>query len=361
MVTFPLPEGTPGLQLPFCAGTGCGQQINPFDGRFSVDYGREVFDVGWGFDPFQGYSIENPPQDAVSRWAPTLMFDSTSEPYTFPTMSTPMLESQDWVFHMEFVHRGPYGQTAATGKDEFILFAKHVPADSGGTPDGREDRIFAVAPGADANSWYILVGNASGGWSTAISNLQLTIDPEAPQPEQYVDFDVHFRAVEQEMDFYWESDLVGTATTGHGRYDIDFLQWEHKGNVPEGRVWEGSQSFRNFRLGIPNDDVSAPIEGDYNGDGVVDSGDYVVWRKFLNTAGLPGTVTGDGDDGTGTGTPDGIVDEDDYAFWVSRFGATTPLGSGGGSSASAAIPEPAGLILLTVATVLLAPAVRFRA
>jgi hypothetical protein len=167
-------------------------------------------------------------------------------------------------------------------------------------------------------------------------------------------FDVHYRADEQIMDFYWESELVGSASTGHGRYDIDFLQFEYR------EPWGGFQEFRNFRLGHNVGDAPpATIEGDYNGDGIVDAGDYIVWRKFENTAGFPGEVLGDGDDGTETGTPDGIVDESDYDFWVSRFGATTPLGGSG--AASGAVPEPAGLILLAVAIVFIATWARQRA
>lgn len=144
----------------------------------------------------------------------------------------------------------------------------------------------------------------------------------------------------------------GHASTGHGRYDIDFLQFEYR------EPWGGVQEFRNFRLGHNLGDAPpATIEGDYNVDGIVDAADYVVWRKNENTAGLPGSVIGDGDDGTGTGTPDGIVDDDDYEFWVSRFGATTPLGSGGGGSA---VPEPSSGVLLILLSVVLAPVIRQR-
>ena len=52
-------------------------------------------------------------------------------------------------------------------------------------------------------------------------------------------------------------------------------------------------------------DVGAGVPGDYNGNGSVDPGDYVVWRK--------GSIAADG---TGpSGTPDGIVDALDYDYW----------------------------------------------
>lgn len=70
--------------------------------------------------------------------------------------------------------------------------------------------------------------------------------------------------------------------------------------------------------------VVAPIgPGDYNGNGIVDAADYVVWRKT---------------DGTSTG----------YSTWRSHFGQT--FGSGSGISANAAVPEPATVVLLMIAT-----------
>jgi hypothetical protein len=76
--------------------------------------------------------------------------------------------------------------------------------------------------------------------------------------------------------------------------------------------------------------------GDYNGNGVVDAGDYVVWRKTLND---PASPPGSGADGNQNGT----IDSGDYAYWRARFGnAASGLGSGG-------VPEPASLMLLVSA------------
>jgi hypothetical protein len=90
-----------------------------------------------------------------------------------------------------------------------------------------------------------------------------------------------------------------------------------------------------------------PVPGDYNNDGIVDAADYTVWR---DTAGQTGANLAA--DGTGpSGTPDGVVNDLDYQFWVNHYGATS---AGSGAGASAAVPEPAtaGLALMA-ATVLL--------
>jgi mannan endo-1,4-beta-mannosidase len=75
---------------------------------------------------------------------------------------------------------------------------------------------------------------------------------------------------------------------------------------------------------------SAPIPGDYNGNGVVDVGDYIVWRKSSGQTGWGLAADGDFN---------GRVDDGDLAFWKSRFGNSTS-----GSAASvdpAAVPEAA--------------------
>jgi hypothetical protein len=77
------------------------------------------------------------------------------------------------------------------------------------------------------------------------------------------------------------------------------------------------------------------VPGDYNHDGVVNTGDYVVWRHTLNsTSNLAA-------DGNGNGK----IDQGDYDFWRSRFGATSGAGAGNG----AAVPEPTTLSLMCVA------------
>jgi hypothetical protein len=80
----------------------------------------------------------------------------------------------------------------------------------------------------------------------------------------------------------------------------------------------------------------APPTGDYNGNGVVDAADYVVWRKTLNLSAVP---AGSGADGNENGT----IEEGDYDYWNTRFG--TPITGHGNSLA---VPEPASFRLLLI-------------
>jgi PEP-CTERM motif-containing protein len=77
------------------------------------------------------------------------------------------------------------------------------------------------------------------------------------------------------------------------------------------------------------------VPGDYNGNGVVDAADYVLWRK---NGPLQNEVV-----------TQGTVDAGDYAAWRASFGNTN-LG-GGLRDGTASVPEPSttGLMLLAIA------------
>jgi len=77
------------------------------------------------------------------------------------------------------------------------------------------------------------------------------------------------------------------------------------------------------------------LPGDYDNNQIVDAGDYVLWRKYNNTA---TTLPNDSTPGT---------DSSDYTVWRADFGQTP--GRGAGVVANATVPEPTTLILLLIA------------
>jgi hypothetical protein len=92
--------------------------------------------------------------------------------------------------------------------------------------------------------------------------------------------------------------------------------------------------------------------GDANLDGVVDGDDYSYWLNgFLGTTdpAVQGWLRGDFN-------YDGVVDGDDYTQWLNAFLSAGPPLAGGASP----VPEPAALVLLGAAVIGLVPHVRWR-
>jgi hypothetical protein len=93
-----------------------------------------------------------------------------------------------------------------------------------------------------------------------------------------------------------------------------------------------SSNISGANDGLAIDDFSigtslAPgIAGDYNNNGIVDAGDYIIWRKKLNqSVVIPNDIT------------PGTVVSQDHTEWKNRFGKTSSeFGAGAGTS----VPEP---------------------
>ncbi len=84
----------------------------------------------------------------------------------------------------------------------------------------------------------------------------------------------------------------------------------------------------------------ARLAGDFNGDNVVDAGDYVAWRRAYGEA-VDAAYAGA--DGNG----DLTINDADYDIWRANFGQSA-AGSGAGAS-FVVIPEPASMGLTAIA------------
>ena len=94
-------------------------------------------------------------------------------------------------------------------------------------------------------------------------------------------------------------------------------------------VFGGVQSGLDIGFAPP-----AGLAGDFNSNGTVDAGDYVVWRKNTGNAALPN------DGGAGNQAAR-------YTLWRSNFGKPPGAGSGEGLE-GAGVPEPASAVLLVI-------------
>ena len=122
-------------------------------------------------------------------------------------------------------------------------------------------------------------------------------------------------------------------TQGSGANELVPTGFQIYINKSSNSPWTGY--IDNIRVGTPGSGPD-PNGGDYNGDGVVNSTDYAVWRE--NLGGGPagdGTTTGDL-----LGVPDGTVDVWDFDYWQQEYGAVIPAAS------VIAAPEPTTSALL---------------
>lgn len=81
--------------------------------------------------------------------------------------------------------------------------------------------------------------------------------------------------------------------------------------------------------------LASPVPGDFNRNGAVDAGDYVIWRK---NNGTNNALAND----NGLGTP---VGQPHYGLWRSKFGNTVGSGDGSAAGKLAAVPEPCSAII----------------
>jgi T5SS/PEP-CTERM-associated repeat protein len=103
-----------------------------------------------------------------------------------------------------------------------------------------------------------------------------------------------------------------------------------------GLVWNLSYGPNDVILSVGG------VLGDYNHNGIVDAADYILWRKTLGQFGA-----GLAADGNNNGT----IDTGDFNIWRAHFGQTA--GSGAGTIANAAIPEPTSLLQIILMAAIL--------
>jgi T5SS/PEP-CTERM-associated repeat protein len=120
---------------------------------------------------------------------------------------------------------------------------------------------------------------------------------------------------------------------------FDILDWAARSgtfvslNLPGGGLtWNTSQLYVTGVLS------AGGVVGDYNRNGTVDTGDYVVWRKALGQSGAGLAADGNFN---------GQVDQGDFDIWRVHFGQTA--GSGSGAITNFGVPEPETLALLLTA------------
>jgi hypothetical protein len=255
----------------------------------------------------------------------SLLFDN-------PSALTPSLPIEDrWFPAGMFMRLNTGGGPAisgSTGVKRFEIFTSTgtYGDNTYGTQWYINDAASSVAGGAPTPTGVALSTTASG------AKLSFTLlDPET--------YSMQLTRLSDGALLYSQSG--GLESTGAGAIDTleICLFGNGSGNGSTGTAASPTGAreffFNNLRID------SAGILGDYNQNGIVDAGDYDVWRRTLGQTVTPGSGA-DGDN-------NGVIGTADYDIWRTHFGAT----SGSGMTV-AAVPEPSvvslGAISLSVLT-----------
>jgi hypothetical protein len=84
----------------------------------------------------------------------------------------------------------------------------------------------------------------------------------------------------------------------------------------------------------------AGLLGDFNKNGTIDAADYVLWRKTISQSGS--ALAADGNN-------NGTIDLADFTIWRANYGA--PAANGSSANLAGTIPEPASLLLFSMAAI----------
>jgi hypothetical protein len=191
---------------------------------------------------------------------------------------------------------------------------------------GAFEGIFNIAPGKET-SYVRFTSPADTKWATSVmtANDGKTIAASNHQDLAFTDWAPAYGGPALLLGNITTHNAVVHLVTDDIFLDLMFTQFASGGNYSYDRSTPGA----------------APPSGDYNGNHVVDAGDYVVWRKTLNQSVSP---FGSGADGNANGT----IDAGDYTHWRQRFGNSAGEAAATGFE-PATVPEPATVMLSLLA------------
>jgi subtilisin family serine protease len=220
----------------------------------------------------------------------------------------------------------------------------------GATVDGEVDGVPTPGATGDTDDGVSIVGNG-GVLVDGVNTLRVTVFGVGGLLTGWIDFNNDGQFTELER-LNWT--LAGTNLGGEA--DLNPGTWDLQINVPSDAA--NTALAARFRWGEQGLTFTGPavigevedyffnhqpLAGDYDQNGTVDQGDYLVWRMTLGQNVAPYS----GADGSGNG----VVDQADFNIWRANFGKSAPIPGGGAGLAesgagdgasSAAFASPEG-------------------
>jgi hypothetical protein len=207
----------------------------------------------------------------------------------------------------------------------------------------------ALSPPGDVT--LTAYSTSNGVPATALGSASVPASAVSATTPTYVSFDVSSFQIPVQTD-----DVMAFALSNPGS-GLFLMPYEsmpsHYGGgngmyrFTSGSAWEPQPTFDyGFRTYVLVEE-NTELFGDYNGNEVVDTDDYTVWRDLLDTTETP--LPNDPTPGTTDGT--------DYDYWKAHFGDTPEVGDGG---VAANVPEPSATAISITGLAALALANRRR-
>ncbi|MEX2306811.1 MAG: hypothetical protein WD738_04430 [Pirellulales bacterium] len=215
-ITAPLmvaiPTGWAVAQPPLVQPPSGGVGLNvPLDNNLSVS--------GWGVNQFlgNGFLMDGNAARTVSSsgFARFARYQTAVESQSTPTA---LPTNQDWAIEVGYKHTGAYSSINNP------FFVKNF---------GNDKRIVALFNNG-GDSWSLGVGNGSGGYDMAASQISLGTG--------WNRFNFHYKSTTQSIDAYLNNTLIAAdMTVGHGQYNADHVQIEFTG--------AGTDWFSEIKIG----------------------------------------------------------------------------------------------------------------
>jgi GH18 family chitinase len=231
-------------------------------------------------------------------------------------LSPTQLASDNRILSLQF-------QNAASAVQfEFPLLGKQEQFGIKSLIDVSGEDVTAV--GFAPNTTYLFVGKISGNGAGA-NTMQASLLPSGSVVGNFTD-----------PSFPWMLTAHGSASFNPVVTQLQFRSL-FEFNFTISNLWLGNAAA----FFTP----TATSMGDFNGNGTVDTADYLVWRSMMGQTGAGLAADGNGNN---------VVDADDYDVWRRNFGLVTGIGTEAivNSAQSLAVPEPATFVWLVLAVIM---------
>jgi hypothetical protein len=235
-------------------------------------------------------------------------------------LSPSQLSSTNRVLSLDFLNSAGVNQFDFSFRGQQQQFAIESQADAAGQD--------VSAAGFAANATYLFVGKIAGNGAAA-NTMQASLFANGATVGNFAS-----------ESFPWAITAEGSPGFNPLISQLQFTS-----------LYEGSYTVSNVWIGSAADFFALPAaaNGDFNADGIVDTGDYLLWRKSMGQTGHQLAADANGN---------GSVDSGDYDAWQKNFGRVLSRAGGAGETA---VPEPSSSALLLIAAAVAVLASRQRA